>query len=174
MRAVFLDRDGVLNKVSIKNGKPYPPKNLNELIILPGVKESLLAFQNANLLTIVVTNQPDVARGTIQVEEVEEINTFLVDNLTIDAFFVCFHDDKDRCDCRKPRPGLLIEAAKKYSIDLRESYMIGDRWRDIEAGNLAGCKTLFIDYSYNEKQPTSPTYRVKNIIEAANIILGEI
>lgn len=173
-RAVFLDRDGVINRAVVRDGKPYPPANLAELEILPGVANALVALHEAGFLLIVVTNQPDVARGTTPMAVVEKINNHLVSCLPIDEFRTCYHDSADGCDCRKPLPGAIITAAGKHGIDLGESYMVGDRWRDIEAGQRAGCKTIFIDYGYKEKQPESVDYRVKSLEEASKIILGEM
>jgi len=172
-RAVFLDRDGVINRTHIRERKPYPPIGLSEIEILPGVAQALLALRKAGFLLIVVTNQPDVARGSTSREAVEEINNHLASCLAIDEIYTCFHDSKDACDCRKPMPGALLVAAKKHIIDLGESYMVGDRWRDIEAGQRAGCKTIFIDYGYNEKQPELFDYRVNSLLEASQIILGD-
>ena len=161
-RAVFLDRDGVLNRAYVKNGRPYPPMSLSELEILPGVSESLQALHGAGFKLIVVTNQPDVARGSVEKKVVEEINNYLLHKLSIDEFKTCYHDDANACSCRKPKPGALIEAAHQYSIDLYSSYMVGDRWRDIEAGQNAGCKTIFIQYNYAETQTASTNlYRKK-------------
>lgn len=173
-RAVFLDRDGVINRSEVVEGKPYPPANLAALDILPGVPDALKALSDAGFLLIVITNQPDVARGTTPRETVEEINDYLASCLPIDEFRTCFHEDKDRCDCRKPSPGALLAAARTHHIDLEKSYMVGDRWRDIDAGSQAGCQTFFIDYGYREQQPTSMNFRVQTLMEAAQIILGEI
>ena len=173
-RAVFLDRDGAINRVHIREGKPYPPASLSEIKILPGVSRALTALRKAGFLLIVVTNQPDVARGAASREIVEEINNYLAKSLAIDEFRTCFHDNGNGCGCRKPMPGALLTAAKIHDIDLGKSYMIGDRWRDMEAGQRAGCKTIFIDYGYAEKQPESVNYRVSSLLEAAQIILGEI
>jgi D-glycero-D-manno-heptose 1,7-bisphosphate phosphatase len=173
-RAVFLDRDGVINRACVREGKPYPPANLTEVEILTGVPQALAALRGAGFLIIVVTNQPDVARGTTSRETVEEINNYLAARLAIDEFRTCFHDNNDGCNCRKPLPGALLTAAKFHNIDLGKSYMVGDRWRDIEAGQRAGCKTIFIDCGYAEKQPESVDYRIKSLSEAAQIILGEI
>ena len=173
-RAVFLDRDGVLNRVIVRDGRPYPPRDLGELEILPGVADSVKSLKDAGFKLLVITNQPDVVRGTALKETVEEINSFLMKELDLDGFATCYHDDADNCECRKPKSGALLELAKKFSIDLNKSYMVGDRWRDIEAGAGAGCKTLFIDYGYFEEQPKSPTYIVKSFNEAAKKILGEI
>jgi D-glycero-D-manno-heptose 1,7-bisphosphate phosphatase len=170
-RAVFLDRDGVINRVTLRNGKPYPPNSVAALDILPGVHEALLRLKNAGFMLIVVSNQPDVARGTTTREAVETIHERLADSLPIDRFMVCYHDTSDNCDCRKPRPGMLLASAKELLIDLTKSYMVGDRWRDIEAGNRAGCKTLFIDSGYLEESPHGYDFRVASLLEAASIIL---
>lgn len=173
-RAIFLDRDGVLNRAYIKNDRPYPPMNLSELEILPGVADSLEALHSAGFKLIVITNQPDVARGTLKKNVVEEINNYLSDKLIIDEFKTCYHDDADDCHCRKPKPGALLEAAYQYFIDLNASYMVGDRWRDIEAGRRAGCRTIFIQCNYAEAQPHLPNYVVRNLVEATQKILGEM
>lgn len=170
-RAVFLDRDGVINKSIVRAGKPYPPGHLDELEILPGVLEALERLKTAGFALIVVSNQPDVARGTTPRSQVEAINATLARALPIDVFSMCYHDSGDGCACRKPRPGMLLEAAKEWNIDLSSSYMVGDRWRDVEAGERAGCKTFFIHYGYDEKQPDRYDYRVDSLWEASRIIL---
>ena len=172
-RAVFLDRDGVVNQARVIDDKPYPPSNLMELKILPGVADSLIAFREAGWLSIVVTNQPDVARGTMSIADVESINKYLEDHLEISCILTCYHDDADQCGCRKPLPGAFFAAAHQYKINLAGSYMIGDRWRDIEAGVNAGCKTVFIDYGYDEKRPTNYDFSVASLAEATSIILGD-
>jgi D-glycero-D-manno-heptose 1,7-bisphosphate phosphatase len=173
-RAVFLDRDGVINRAIVRDGKPYPPASLLELEILPGVHEALEKLHAANYLLVVVTNQPDVARGTAKKEDIEEMNAFLSSQLPIDDFKTCYHDAVDKCNCRKPLPGALVQAAKELNIDLSKSFMVGDRWRDVEAGATAGCKTFFINYRYAEKKPDGPDFIVSSLLEAKNIILGEI
>ena len=173
MKAVFLDRDGVINRAVVKNGRPYPPSSLSTLEILPGVEEALELLHKAGYLLIVVTNQPDVARGKASKETVDEIHEYMMANLRLDKILSCFHDDADQCDCRKPKPGALLNTAKDYKLDLSACYMIGDRWRDIESGVSAGCKTIFVDYGYSEKQPNNLDFRVKSLSEAKNIILGE-
>src|SRR5947199_7566235 len=149
-RAVFLDRDGVLNRAIVVQNKPYPPANLAEFEVLPGAIEACAELRQAGFLLIVVTNQPDVARGTQRREVVEAINQTLLSNAPIDEIKVCYHDDGDQCTCRKPLPGLLMEAAKDWQIDLSSSFMIGDRWKDIESGRRAGCKTFFVDGNYDD------------------------
>lgn len=155
-RAVFLDRDGVLNRSVVRGGKPYPPASVEELEILPGVPEALRKLRESGFLLIGATNQPDVARGTQSREVVETIHIALLSALPLDEILVCYHDHSDNCRCRKPKPGLLLEAANKYSISLEASFMVGDRWRDIEAGRSAGCRTVFIDYGYAEKYAGNP------------------
>ena len=169
----FLDRDGVINRALIRDGLPFPPRSIEELEILPGVADALRRLKDAGYRLVVVTNQPDVARGTVLRKTVDEINGALMARLPLDAIRTCFHDSEDRCDCRKPQPGLLVAAAKDFDIDLRSSWMVGDRWRDIAAGLAVGCRTIFIDCGYNEQQPPRADYRVKSLSEGVNIILQE-
>jgi len=170
-RAVFLDRDGVINRVTVRDGKPYPPSSAAVLELLPGVAGALEQLKGAGFVLIVVSNQPDVARGTTTREVVETIHARLADTLPIDRFMVCYHDTFDNCECRKPRPGMLLASAKEMQIDLAASYMVGDRWRDMEAGKRAGCKTFFIDYGYDEEPPRNYDFRVASLAEATTVIL---
>ena len=170
-RAVFLDRDGVINRAVIRDGKPYPPRSLAELELLPGVPEALQLLHDAGLLLIVVTNQPDVARGTQTKEAVEAMHDSLRASLPIDAVRACYHDG-DGCNCRKPKPGFLFDAQDEFGVELHSSYMVGDRWRDIEAGQRAGCACLFVDNSYNERQPDEPFIRVTSLLHAAQWIIA--
>ena len=173
-RAVFLDRDGIINRCVIRERKPYPPSSPAEVEILPGVSEAMTRLKEAGFLLICVTNQPDVARGKQRRETIELIHETLLRSLALDEIMVCYHDDNDRCRCRKPFPGMLIDAAERLSINLRESYMVGDRWRDIEAGQNAGCKTIFIEYGYEEKNALNPPdFKVSSLHEALDWILQE-
>jgi D-glycero-D-manno-heptose 1,7-bisphosphate phosphatase len=175
LRAVFLDRDGVLNRVIVRNGKPHPPAGLEEFQILPDVPAALASLKECGFLLLVVTNQPDVARGAQQRQVVENMHAKLRESLPIDDVFVCYHDDKDACECRKPKPGLLIQAAVKYRLDLAACYLIGDRWRDIEAGQAAGCPTAWIDRGYAESGAAQPpSVRVASCAEAAGWILKQM
>lgn len=172
-RAVFLDRDGVLNEAIVRNGRPYPPAAVEELRILPGTASALARLKQQDFLLVVVSNQPDVARGRQRRETVEEIDRRLRAELPLDDVFTCFHDDADACDCRKPAPGLLVRAAQKHGIDLRRSYMAGDRWRDVDAGADAGCRTILIDCGYDEKSPIAvPDARVATLSDAVEWILN--
>jgi len=173
IRAVFLDRDGVINRAYVRDGRSYPPESLDEVEILPMVELALNNLKDAGYLLIVVTNQPDVATGKTSKLVVDQINRHLINCLPIDEFRTCYHVDSDGCECRKPLPGSLLHAALEHKIDLNKSFMIGDRWRDIEAGSAAGCKTFFINYGYQEKQPDFPDFIVNSLAEAADIIVGE-
>jgi D-glycero-D-manno-heptose 1,7-bisphosphate phosphatase len=170
-RAVFLDRDGVLNRTTVRDGVPYPPAGVGELELLAGVPEALALLAEYDLLLIVVTNQPDVARGTQTRIAVEEINQRLAEQLPLHAILTCYHDNQDRCECRKPRPGLIIQAAATHKIDLGRSFMIGDRWSDVVAGQAAGCRTFLIDLPYSQRQRCAPTYIVASALEAARQIV---
>ena len=170
LRAAFLDRDGVINRTLVDAGVPRPPSSLADLEILPRVPEALALLAGHGLRLIVVTNQPDVARGVQTRERVEEIHAGLLQRLPLNAVLTCYHDAADGCACRKPRPGLMHDAAKAYGIDLSRSFMVGDRWRDIEAGRAAGCLTLLVDAPYNRGRTGNPHYVVPDLLEAARII----
>jgi D-sedoheptulose 7-phosphate isomerase len=171
-RAVFLDRDGVLNRVVIRDGKPYPPASVAELDIAAGAENALRELKAQGFKLLVVTNQPDLAKGLATPEDVDAINRKLAAALPVDEFFVCPHGDGDDCDCRKPKAGLLLQGARKHHIDLSLSFMIGDRWRDVEAGQNAGCRTVLIDQGYREKHPARPPDAiVHSLREAVDWIL---
>jgi len=173
--AIFIDRDGVLNETVVINGVPHPPQLVGELQILPGVEEAIGQLALQNLPLIVVTNQPDVARGLQSREEVERINDALHKSLPkLMAFFTCFHDTPDNCNCRKPKPGLLTEAARAYNIDLSRSFMVGDRWSDVVAGQAAGCRTVLIDLPHSKADRCEPDFRVRDLPGAVEIILREL
>ena len=169
-KAVFLDRDGVINKAFIKNGLPESPNSLSELEILPGVKESILRLKKLNFICLVVTNQPDVQRGKIKKNTIIKMNNFLKKKIELDDIFVCYHDDQDKCNCRKPKPGLLLQAKKKWNVDFKKSFIVGDRWRDIQAGKKVGCKTIFLDYKYKDIKPKNPDFVTDTLANATYII----
>jgi D-glycero-D-manno-heptose 1,7-bisphosphate phosphatase len=160
----------VINKPKILNLKPYAPSDVNELVILPGVKEAIGEIRQMGFEIVVVTNQPEISRGTTNPSTVKQINNEISRQTGIDYFRVCPHDDSDKCACRKPRPGLILKAAEELDIDLKQSYLVGDRWRDIEAGNSAGCKCFFIDYEYDERKPQGNFVTVCSLAEAINQI----
>ena len=171
-RAVFLDRDGVINRALERDHKPYPPTRLEECEILPGVPEACAQLKQAGFLLVVATNQPDVGRGTLDQAVVEAIHAHLCSVLPIDRVEVCYHPGQGQvCACRKPKPGMLIQAAAALDLDLAQSWMVGDRWRDIDCGHAAGCRTIFIDYGYDEPLKQRPDHTCRNLLEAAAIIL---
>jgi D-glycero-D-manno-heptose 1,7-bisphosphate phosphatase len=175
-RAVFLDRDGVLTRALIRDGQAYAPRAPAEMQIDADAPSALARLKAAGFLLVVVTNQPDVARGITRREDVESMHATLRAALPLDACFVCYHDDADACDCRKPRPGMLLQAAAAHAIALTQSYMIGDRWRDVDAGAAAGCRTVWIDRGYNERAPDhAPDARVDSLRAAADwVVAGQI
>jgi D-glycero-D-manno-heptose 1,7-bisphosphate phosphatase len=172
-RAVFLDRDGVLSEAIVRNGKPYAPHAIDDLVIVPGASEATAALRNVGFRLIVVTNQPDIARGKIARVTVDDMNEYVRCTLNLDAVEVCEHDDSDNCDCRKPKAGMLLRAAKRDNILLSESFLVGDRWRDVEAGRRAGCRTVLIGDGYGEGLRSEPEATVNNFREAVDWILEE-
>jgi D-glycero-D-manno-heptose 1,7-bisphosphate phosphatase len=170
-RAVFLDRDGVLTRALVRDGKAYAPVTPDEMEIAPDAPAALASLKAAGFLLVVVTNQPDVARGVTRREDVEQMHATLRSALPLDACYVCYHDDADACTCRKPLRGMLLQAAAAHEIDLAASYMVGDRWRDIDAGAAAGCRTVWIDRGYRERAPRhAPNARVETLAAAAGWI----
>ena len=136
----------------VRDGKPYPPAALDELEIYPDAAGALARLKQAGYLLIVVTNQPDVARGTQTRDAWTPLTPRSAHALPIDEFLVCWHDDRDGCDCRKPKPGWCLRQPR-HRIDLAQSFLIGDRWRDIECGAAAGVRTVLIDRHYRERAP---------------------
>ncbi|OGT30341.1 MAG: D,D-heptose 1,7-bisphosphate phosphatase [Gammaproteobacteria bacterium RIFCSPHIGHO2_12_FULL_35_23] len=173
-KAIFLDRDGVINESIVRDGKPYAPLSLAELKITTGAKEALKQLKQAGYLLIVVTNQPDVGRGKVAQAIIESINQALQQQLPLDAIEVCYHDDTANCLCRKPKPGMMLQAAKKYQIDLTQSYLIGDRAKDVEAGQAAGCKTVWLESGYREPGPKAPpSFKASSLDQAVQWILAK-
>ena len=167
-KAFFFDRDGVLIEAPIKNGNPKSSKTINEIKICKNINFICNKFRKSYYL-IMVTNQPDFIRKKNTKKNIIIINNYLKKKLKLDDVFVCYSDNEN-CFNRKPNPGMIFEAQKKYDIDLKKSYFIGDRWRDIGAGNRAKCKTIFIDRKYNEKNIFKAKYNVRKIKEIINII----
>jgi D-glycero-D-manno-heptose 1,7-bisphosphate phosphatase len=166
-RAVFLDRDGVLNEPIVRDGKPYPPTRPQDIVICEGAPAALEDLRRLGFVLVCVTNQPDISRGTLSGETVDAINAQLMAALPLDAILVCRHDDADRCSCRKPKPGLIHQAAAELGLDVAGSYLIGDRWRDIEAGAAAHCRTVLVDRGYQERSSSVPPDATVSTIAAA-------
>lgn len=173
-RAVFLDRDGVINRALQHECRPYPPTSLSEFEILPEVPAACARLKAAGYLLVVATNQPDVGRGTLEQQVVEHIHAHLVNHLPVDRVEVCYHAGQGltNCECRKPLPGMLLRAARELGIDLTRSWMVGDRWRDVDCGHAAGCRTVFIDCGYSEELRQKPDFSARHLGEAADIILA--
>jgi D-glycero-D-manno-heptose 1,7-bisphosphate phosphatase len=169
--AVFLDRDGTLNAPVVRDGKPYPPSGVDEIELLDGVAEACRELAGAGLKLICVTNQPDIARGTQDRATVDAMNERVASLLNLDDVRVCPHDDSDGCDCRKPLPGMLVRAAQHHDVDLSRSVTVGDRWRDVAAGQNAGTRTVFIARGYAERQPEHPDLTVADLRESVPWIL---
>ena len=172
MKAVFLDRDGVINRTLVRDGRPYAPRSLEEFEFLPGVREAIASLKSAGFCVIVATNQPDVANGIVTRQLVEAMHGLVQTQLKVDAIKVCYHIDSDNCACRKPKPGLLLEAAREHSLDLKRSFMVGDRWRDIEAGIAAGCRTILVGAGYDGEKKVLGEFSVQSLLEASAVIRG--
>jgi D-glycero-D-manno-heptose 1,7-bisphosphate phosphatase len=170
--AVFLDRDGVINKAVVREGKPYPPASLRELVLIEGILDLVKGVKQLGYKVFVFTNQPDVARGDMSMDTVTEIHDYLMRELEIDKIYCCFHDNADNCDCRKPKPGMLVKAQKEWSVDFERSFVIGDRWRDIAAAKAVNIKSILIDYGYDEKKIT-PDFSCSSLGEAYDIIKNQ-
>lgn len=174
-RAVFLDRDGVLNRPVVRSGRPYPPTSLRDFQLYRDAAPSCALLKAENFLLVVATNQPDVGRGNQELAVVQAMHGKLRDDLPmIDRIEVCYHSG-DRhgqpCDCRKPKPGMILRAARELNIDLAASYLIGDRWRDVDCAHAAGCRSIFIEHGYDEALREDPDFRVSNLAEATNVVL---
>jgi D-glycero-D-manno-heptose 1,7-bisphosphate phosphatase len=174
-RCVFLDRDGVLNNAIVRNGTPCPPNSPEELELSPDAVAGCERLKQAGFRLVVVTNQPDVGRGKQTRDLVGAINQRLAELIPVlDRVEVCFHagaEHGEPCECRKPKPGMLERAAAALDIELSASWMIGDRWRDVDCAHAAGCRAVFIDHGYGERLREKPELTVKTFGEAVAAIL---
>ena len=157
----------MINRAVIRRGRPFSPGSVKEFVYLPKVGEAIKAMRRAGFKVVVVTNQPDVGAGKQGKRSVEAMNGCMIAEFRLDGIKVCYHTEKDNCVCRKPKPGMLLEAAKEWKVDLKKSFMVGDRWRDIEAGKAAGCKTVWIKSEYKEKKVTKPDFTADSLWEAS-------
>jgi D-glycero-D-manno-heptose 1,7-bisphosphate phosphatase len=167
-KAVFLDRDGIINRAIIKNNIPYSPRKLSEFTLNTDIKPVIEVVKKHGYIVIVVTNQPDVARGLLKESTLQRMHTIIRKNLPIDDIYYCPHDDLDKCPCRKPKPGMLFEAAKKWNITLAESYFLGDQERDVHTAINAGCCPIILDYPYNRDE--NEAIRIYNFSELLDYI----
>jgi D-glycero-D-manno-heptose 1,7-bisphosphate phosphatase len=168
-RAVFFDRDGVLNRVVWRNEKPASPRSVEEFELEPEARGLMVRLKAEGFKLFVVTNQPDIRRGLMSDETLDQIHAKLAEALPVDAVSACRHDDRDGCLCRKPKPGQLIALAQAHDVDLERSFMIGDQDRDAQCGRAAGCTTLLLDRSYNTG--ASADHVVQNLSQAVEAIL---
>lgn len=167
---MFLDRDGVLNETVLVDGNLAPPRNEDEFRLIEGVVDAVDRLRFAGFVLIVVTNQPDVARGTQTIDVIEAMHEKLRSLIAIDDIVTCVHDDGDACPCRKPKPGMLNGAILRYGLDPTRSFMVGDRWRDVTAGRLAGCTTVLVGPDWESPMPDEPDLRARDLREAADMI----
>jgi D-glycero-D-manno-heptose 1,7-bisphosphate phosphatase len=171
-RAVFLDRDGVLNRALVRNRKPYAPRHLGEFRLLPGTAAAVRELKSVGFLIIVVTNQPDVGHGLTTPQALAAMHARLSERLPVDAILVCPHRQDAGCACRKPRPGMIHQAQTAWGIDASRSYLVGDRATDIVAGRAAGLYTVFLDRGYAEPLLEPPDARVGSLRQAVRQILA--
>jgi D-glycero-D-manno-heptose 1,7-bisphosphate phosphatase len=174
-RAVFLDRDGVINQPTVREGRPYPPLEASDFEVYQDVAPGCAQLAAAGYLLVVVTNQPDVARGAQTRAAVDEMHRKMLNSLPqITRVEICWHAGAnwgDSCDCHKPEPGMVLRAAKALDIDLARSFLVGDRWRDVDCGHAAGCRTIFIDRNYSEALKQPPNWSVQSFGQAVEAIL---
>jgi D-glycero-D-manno-heptose 1,7-bisphosphate phosphatase len=170
--AVFIDRDGVLNEIVVVAGIPRPPKDLQSFRLLPGAAQACARLKEAGFIVVVVTNQPDIARGVQSAAVVAQMHDRLLADVELDEIVVCPHDDADECRCRKPEPGMIVDTADRLGLNLGESYLIGDRWRDMEAARRAGVSTVHVDCHYEGEPAVGKTDAVvHDITDATEWIL---
>tara|TARA_R110001592_G_scaffold57277_1_gene174151 strand:+ start:26812 stop:27387 length:576 start_codon:yes stop_codon:yes gene_type:complete len=169
--AVFLDRDGVLSETDVRDGKPFAPTRFEDFRLIQETRPALIRLKQKGYLLVVVTNQPDVGNGLVARATIERMNAALARAVPVDAIKTCFHSQQEGCDCRKPEPGMILEAAAEMHIDLETSYLVGDRRGDIVAGARAGCTTIFINRGYREPSPDRPDFTVTSLTEAVDTIL---
>lgn len=170
--AVFLDRDGVINRSAVRDGKAYAPHTLAEFRLLPGVAQAVRDLKAAGFLIVVATNQPDIGNSKVDAAVVDAMHAILHRKLPLDAIAMCAHRQDENCPCRKPKAGLLTDMAARLGIDLPKSYMVGDRWSDVVAGRTAGCYTVFVNRGYAESLPMAPDAVASSLPAAVRLILA--
>ena len=172
-KAIFLDRDGVLSKTSLVNGKSFAPRNLRDFKLYSDSTQSVKKLKSIGFMVFVVTNQPDVGKKLISRSTLEQMHNKLKKKTHVDGIYVCVHRQDENCYCRKPNPGMILDAAKKHHIDWKKSFVVGDRASDIEAGQKANCRTIFLKKKYYENAPTKQEATFLNLREATNYILKQ-
>jgi len=174
--AIFLDRDGTLNRIVRVDDKPFPPRTLEEFVLLEDAAAGCQALARAGFILVVVTNQPDVGRGTLDLAMVERqhalLQTLIPEITRIEVCYDAGRGSETDSPRRKPSPGMVLDAAKELNLDLTRSWMIGDRWRDVDCGQRAGVRTVFIDCGYAETLKTRPDHTVSSFAAAVQVVLG--
>ena len=170
--AVFLDRDGVINRNIIRGERPGSPRNLEEMEYLPGVAQAISSLRDAGFKIFVVTNQPDVATGHLGRDMADAMKEKIMRDFPVDDYLACYHVDQDGCCCRKPNPGMLIDASARWSLELEGSFMVGDRWRDVGAGRAAGCRTILVRGTVDPGHTEKADVEVDSLLEASELILS--
>ena len=173
-RAVFFDRDGVINQALVRDGHPFSPASWNEFSWVEGIKDVTATLKDAGYMLFCVTNQPDVGRGIQGRSVVEALHQHILEHLPLEKIYTCYHDDRDGCTCRKPQPGMIFMARDQYGLNLDNCWLVGDRWKDIDAGNAVGCQTVFLDYGYDEALRSSPDYTILKLSELTSLILKPV
>lgn len=167
-RALFLDRDGVINHLVPRDGGYYSPRSVREFILKEDAIEAIIKAKHLGFFCVVISNQPDISRGKLSREELAKMTELLKSKIDLDAVIYCTHDDENDIGCRKPKPGMLFQVCDKWNIDLTESFMVGDSWKDVEAAKRAGVTHLLIDADYNRN--LNVEYRVENLLSAVKLI----
>ena len=166
-----MDRDGVINELVDVGQGPTSPKRVDDFRFLPGVPEAVARLAKSYAV-VVVTNQPDIARGHMSSEQLDRMTELVRANLEVAAVYVCRHDDADRCGCRKPSPGLLLKAARELDLDLARSFFVGDSWRDMEAARRAGVRACYVGREEQDERVGVCDLAAADLAEAADHILA--
>jgi D-glycero-D-manno-heptose 1,7-bisphosphate phosphatase len=167
--AVFFERDGLLNRVKVERFQQISPESLGEFHLNPEALEPLQQLKDAGFLVLVTTNQPGLSRGTLPRRELDQMHQMLRRHLPVDDIFVCPHDEADRCPCRKPKPGLFLEASFKWKLDLDHSFVVSNKWQDAQAADVVGCTSMLLRSPFNGN--CHRDFIVPSLVEAVRKIL---
>ena len=178
-RAVFWDRDGIINQIEVKEGKSLSPRKFSDFKVFSFIKDLLIEVKSLGFINIIFTNQPDISRLLMDPKELQLMHDFLENNYQIAKIYCCPHSNEDNCKCRKPLPGMLISAIKDFCLNREKCYVIGDRINDVIAGDLANIKNLYLlekSYSYNGSvKKELPDFKViSSVEEIPNIIRSDL
>lgn len=172
-RAIFFDRDGVINNAVLRKGRPYSPIDWSEFSWVSGIQYVSQKLKEAGFLLFCITNQPDVGRRLQDHSMIEAFHQYILENLPLEKIYACY-DCNDENPLRKPKPGMILELCKQYELDLEDCWVVGDRWKDVDAGNAAGCRTIFLDYGYDEALKSTPDYIISDLHELISLIIEPV